>query len=120
MFKNVFSFEGRIRRLVFGISYLIYLSVAVIIDLTVGYNISNSNSSSIILLILYIPILWFMLSQGAKRCHDRGNSGWFQIIPFYFLWMLFADGDFGPNQYGYNPKGNGNFDEINSIGEDLK
>jgi uncharacterized membrane protein YhaH (DUF805 family) len=46
-----------------------------------------------------------MLAQGAKRCHDRGNSGIWQIIPFYGLWMLFADGDLGRNEYGANPKG---------------
>jgi uncharacterized membrane protein YhaH (DUF805 family) len=43
-----------------------------------------------------------MLAQGAKRCHDRGNSGWYQLIPFYSLWMLFAEGDQQANSYG-NP-----------------
>ena len=56
-------------------------------------------------LILLIPVYWFLLAQGAKRCHDRGNSGWYQIIPFYNLWMLFADSEKGVNDYGLNPKG---------------
>jgi uncharacterized membrane protein YhaH (DUF805 family) len=58
--------------------------------------------------LAYIPMLWFLWAQGAKRCHDRGNSGWYQIIPLYGLWMLFADSDNGVNEYGENPKGVGN------------
>ena len=48
---------------------------------------------------------YFLIAQGAKRCHDRGNTGWYQLIPFYGLWMLFGDGDIGTNNYGANPKG---------------
>ena len=57
-----------------------------------------------IMYILMIPVYWFIFAQGAKRCHDRGNSGWYQIIPFYVLWMLFAEGDTGENNYGDDPK----------------
>jgi uncharacterized membrane protein YhaH (DUF805 family) len=46
-----------------------------------------------------------MITQQTKRCHDRGHPGWFQIIPFYSLWLLFADSKPGFNQYGPNPKG---------------
>jgi uncharacterized membrane protein YhaH (DUF805 family) len=63
-----------------------------------------------ILFLLMIPIYWFQFAQGAKRCHDRGNSGWYQLIPFYPFWMLFGDSDPGLNKYGMNPKGIGNPD----------
>lgn len=53
---------------------------------------------------MLVPYFWFIWAQGAKRCHDRGNSGWFQIIPFYGLWMLFAEGETGTNEYGNSPK----------------
>ena len=56
-------------------------------------------------LILLFPAYWFMWAQGAKRCHVRNNSGWYQIIPFYGLWMLFGDGDPNENDYGIDPKG---------------
>lgn len=65
----------------------------------------EDGAGAIIYLITLVPFLWFILAQGCKRCHDRNNSGWYQIIPFYVLWMLFADGDVGENDYGPNPKG---------------
>lgn len=111
MFKNPFSFEGRIRRSEYGLTYLFYFIPAVIINLI----ITEAEGAVLFLALLYIPLMWFMWAQGAKRCHDRGNSGWFQLIPFYGLWMLFGDSDRGINQYGHNPKGIGNEEATLSI-----
>jgi uncharacterized membrane protein YhaH (DUF805 family) len=57
-----------------------------------------------IILLIHIPIFWFICTQGAKRCHDLGNNGWWQIIPFYGIWMLFVEGSFAENKYGPSPK----------------
>ena len=54
--------------------------------------------------IISIPMLWFTYAQGAKRCHDRGHSGWYQLIPFYVFVLLFGKGEDGENEYGDNPK----------------
>jgi uncharacterized membrane protein YhaH (DUF805 family) len=69
-------------------------------------NTSSGSSEGILILyfIILVPYLWFLWAQGAKRCHDRGNSGFFQLIPFYIFWMLFAEGDPEPNEYGNSPK----------------
>ncbi len=101
MFENAFSFEGRIRRTEYGISVIIYAVIAVIINLV----ISESNGDMGIIGLAYIPLLWFLWAQAAKRCHDVGNSGWWQLIPLYGLWLLFQEGEHGQNQYGNNPKG---------------
>lgn len=63
------------------------------------YKIINS-----IVLLVCIPAFWFLAAQGAKRCHDRNNIGWFQVIPGYIIWMAFAAGDPGENDFGPSPK----------------
>jgi uncharacterized membrane protein YhaH (DUF805 family) len=100
MWKRPFSFHGRIRRSEYGVSYIIsclaYGAMAVIS--------SYSENLAILLVLPYIALIWFMLAQGAKRCHDLGQCGWFQIIPFYFFVLGFADGQKMVNKYGNNPK----------------
>ena len=102
MFKHIFSFEGRIRRLEYGLTCL----VLDLFFLPMGL-ISEDDISSvfaIVWLLLLIPVLWILYAQGAKRSHDIGQSGWWQLFPYYGL-LLFEEGESGMNQYGDNPKG---------------
>jgi len=101
MFKNPLSFDGRIRRSEYGLTLIIYVFLASIINLIIEEN----RGDAAILGLAYIPLIWVLWAQGSKRCHDLGNSGWFQLIPFYALWLIFADGKPGANQYGENLKG---------------
>ena len=117
MFKAPFSFKGRIRRSEYGLSYIIYLATLYFIDFVTQ---EFGDVGETINLILIIPMLWFYIAQGAKRCHDRGNSGFYQIIPFYVFWMIFAESDFGKNKYGLNPKGEGNPDDLDQMGITLE
>jgi uncharacterized membrane protein YhaH (DUF805 family) len=55
--------------------------------------------------VVLIPAAWIVITQGIKRSHDLGNSGWYILIPFYGLWLIFAEGQAGTNKYGPNPKG---------------
>jgi len=114
MFKNPFSFEGRIRRKEYVLSLLFYIITADIIDMAV-----KLSQATAILEIAYIPLTWFIIAQGVKRCHDRGHSGWYQIIPFYVLAMIFINDNIGENEYGANPKGIGDHAEIDEIGKDI-
>ena len=106
MFKNNFSSKGRIRRSEFGLSLLIYYLASYLIGFTLGYlGISDGVTYGLeYLYILIIPFFVWFIMQGAKRCHDRGNSGWYQLIPFYVLWLLFGDGEKKDNKYGSSPK----------------
>ncbi len=105
MFRNPFSFSGRIRRTEYGLSITIcfFINFFMQIMLTVATE-SYARALLVLYFIILIPYQWFLWAQGAKRCHDRGNSGWYQIIPFYVFWMLFAKGETGTNEYGNSPK----------------
>ena len=105
MFKRPFSFKGRIRRTEYGISFLLYFFGSYLINAIIMSPGMTYGSALFVFFIYYIPGLWFFWAQGCKRCHDRGNSGWYQIIPFYPLVLIFGDGELGSNQYGNNPKG---------------
>ncbi len=103
MFKRIFSFKGRIRRTEYGLSYIVFIIwYFIFIGITEMNDVNPLLALFIILTI--VPAYWFLWAQGAKRCHDRGNSGWYQIIPFYFFIMLFGGSEEGVNDYGTNPK----------------
>lgn len=113
MFKSPFSFSGRIRRMEYGLSMLIYIVVVLILQFAViGTAAGHGSGVSLLFLVLILPCLFFLLAQGVKRSHDLGNSGWFILIPFYGLWLLFADSKPGVNKWGPNPKGIGNEEQF--------
>ena len=87
--RAAFSFSGRIGRTAYGLSLIICTLLSILILIS----ILQTKGNTAFLALLYIPIGWFALAQGAKRCHDLGNSGWFQWIPFYYLVLLFGKGD---------------------------
>lgn len=108
MFSRPFSFKGRIRRTEYGITtiigFIINMLMGVMINSIESSNYDISDGIIVLYLIILVPYVWFMWAQGAKRCHDRGNSGFYQLIPFYVFWMLFAEGDPQENEYGNSPK----------------
>ncbi len=105
MFTNIWGSEGRIRRTEYGLSLIIFWLSGVILAYFIMTLKLEAATSQILILLSNMATVFFLLFQGAKRCHDRGNSGWFQLIPFYIFWLLFAPGEPGINKYGSNPKG---------------
>lgn len=120
MFKAPFSFDGRIRRIEYFLSGLVCgIVVWIAMLLGVGTFLLGAGSGSaagsafglLIGVVAIIAAIWFSLAQGIKRLHDLDKSGWLILIcyiPFvgwiFALYMLFADGTVGPNQYGPDPK----------------
>lgn len=108
MFASPLSFEGRIRRLEYGLSYLIYILLYTV----TAFVWQEFPKASLLFYLFYAVLIWFLLAQGAKRCHDLDNSGFYQFIPFYMLLMLFQEGKKGENKYGKNPKNSEHRNEI--------
>lgn len=100
MFKSPFSFNGRIGRLEYGLSYLIYF----LLYFFMAFLWQELPKVSLLFYSLYILFIWFIMAQSAKRCHDLDQSGFYQLIPFYGLWLLFKEGDNDDNRFGPDPK----------------
>jgi uncharacterized membrane protein YhaH (DUF805 family) len=102
MFKNPFSFEGRIRRSEYALSIIIHAVAVTILGAIVGA--AGRDSPVGILGLLLLPMIWFLIAQGAKRSHDTEHSGWMLLVPFWSLILLFMEGTRGVNYYGQDPK----------------
>ncbi len=111
LFEKLFSFDGRTNRLgYFGLTVLqififtIFISIAFLL---VGF------SGELSVFICILCALFYLVSffaVGARRQHDFGRSGWFQLLGFIpvagvfitLSWFFFA-GEKGTNQYGEEP-----------------
>ena len=105
MFSAPFSFKGRIRRLEYFLSLLIFSTYCFLVTLL----IDELRLYDDWYLLFYVPSFWFIGSQGAKRFQDCWMSGWVQLIPyvnfFLIIFVIFKNGTIGDNKYGSNPKG---------------
>ncbi|MBB6611553.1 DUF805 domain-containing protein [Pontibacter sp. Tf4] len=114
--SNIFSFSGRIRRTEYAVTQILTSMVMCFLFFVFGISLFAGESAAMGAIIFFgVSILlacWISLASGTKRCHDRGNSGFYQLIPFYGLWMLFGDGDHGNNRYGADPKGRVNQNDL--------
>jgi uncharacterized membrane protein YhaH (DUF805 family) len=100
------NFTGRARRSEFWWFYLaqvIASIVAGIIDGVIGYPIFQ--------IVVGLGLLIPLLAVGARRLHDTGKSGWWQligIVPLVGIILLIVwwaqDGHPAPNQHGPSPK----------------
>lgn len=46
-----------------------------------------------ILVLLLIAAVLVMICQNTRRCHDAGHSGWIQLIPLSYFYLMFAEGE---------------------------
>jgi uncharacterized membrane protein YhaH (DUF805 family) len=103
--KQYADFKGRARRKeywMFVLMYLIFSIALTVLDLVLGTGIL----SIILTLGLFIP----SISIAARRLHDTGRSGWWQLIAlipligFIVLIVFLAQDSHDENDYGVNPK----------------
>jgi uncharacterized membrane protein YhaH (DUF805 family) len=118
--QMLFAIEGRITRSQYwgctiGKLVAFLAIIGVLAGITGGFDQESSVTllAFILLVPIYIAWVWMAICVGAKRCHDRDRSGWFQLISLIPLiggiWLLielgFLDGTQGPNRFGPSPKG---------------
>ena len=95
---NFLWFSGRCGRLTFFLTWLVTnVGIGVADYLSKG---KTHTPEGYLYLLIILVCVWVAICVGAKRCHDLGHNGWWQIIPFYGLWLLFAEGDPDDNEYG--------------------
>lgn len=100
---SIFDFNGRVSRsklwiTIFGGGGMAFLPMIII---SAAIPVALNNTEVIIPFMLWFCFFYYIsLTVGAKRCHDLGHSGWFQLIPFYSFVMLFGEGAYADNEYG--------------------
>ena len=101
------QFSGRAPRAEFWYFQLFFFLLAIgaaIIDATVLSGLPVASA------IVYLALLFPLISVFVRRLHDRNRSGWWYwayLIPLVgpvllFVWMVMR-GTPGPNRFGPNP-----------------
>ncbi len=105
--KKYAEFSGRATRQQFWMFVLINLLISIAVGI-IGGILHTKILGNLYSLALLIP----SLAVGARRLHDMGKSGWWQLlmlIPIlgWIIMIVFLATDTQPidNQYGPNPKG---------------
>jgi uncharacterized membrane protein YhaH (DUF805 family) len=99
--NHYFDFEGRVTRQAFWMftlwSIIIYIGLSIIAE----------PAAMLFSLATLLP----SLGLGARRLHDIGMSGWWQLIWFIpilgwiaIIVLLAKQGIAGPNEYGADPR----------------
>lgn len=99
--KKYADFNGRACRKEYWMFVLIYIVINVILTV-LGLDVI----SAIVGLVLLIP----SISIGARRLHDTGRTGWWQLIYFIpligliVMIVFLVQDSHDDNEYGMNPK----------------
>ncbi len=101
------QFHGRSRRAEFWGFFLIAMIIEIAASRWDGLLFSdNEFFEGLVNFVLFIPAI----AVGARRLHDIGRSGWWQLIGltgigwFVLLYWWAQDGDEYPNEWGASPK----------------
>ena len=112
--QKLFSSKGRINRLnylLYNIALHIVASIAQFIFITaLAFIAEDSAIIGVILFILTSVLVIACIYSGIcltiKRWHDLNKSGWYTLLCLLIIpaiYIIFAKGTDGPNQYGLKP-----------------
>lgn len=109
--RQLFSFKGRLRRLYYFLSIIGFYALLILSIFFMTELSKDSVFCGVFGAVIMFFSVWFIIAARVKRCHDRGNSGWWQLytcIPYagavFDLILLFGSGDYDENKYGPNPR----------------
>lgn len=90
VFNNYANFSGRARRKEYWLFYLATIIVSMVLGFFEGLMSSSANDFSMLSVILSLILLVPTLAVGARRLHDTGRSGWWQLLWFIPIigWIL--------------------------------
>ena len=112
VFRQYSDFESRARRKEYWMFLLVNLIVSIVVGVAGGtlQGIGVPGASALSWVYAAIAIVP-SIAVGARRLHDIGRSGWWQLIALVplvgvivLLFWAAADGAPGSNLYGANPK----------------
>jgi uncharacterized membrane protein YhaH (DUF805 family) len=76
------DFKGKSTRLQYN-SFLLFF---ILVDFFINFiNPNLSTINLIIIIILFVPLIACQI----RRSHDVGKSGWWILVPFYNLYLIF-------------------------------
>lgn len=102
-FLRPFSILGRIGRREYICALLVYFFIFLLVTY-LQEDDTLSGGESFLLWLLQMAGYVFFICEAVKRCHDRNSPGFFIIIPFYCIFLIFAPGTKGRNDYGNSPR----------------
>lgn len=74
-FRNFANFSGRASRTQYWMFFLIYLVITVVLTV-----IESAMGMPVLTPIFGLVVLIPSLAYGARRLHDTGRSGWWQLL----------------------------------------
>jgi len=82
-FRRFLDFRGRSNKL----QYRSFLFFYVLTDLLLSaFGGGSTTLNNIVMLCLLLPLLAVQI----RRSHDTGKSGWWILLPFYSIYLIFA------------------------------
>lgn len=126
LLENYANFGGRARRQEYWMFVLFQIIIIVLLSFLCDalYDFFNLDLFAILFGAFFIGTLIPWLAVNVRRLHDTGKSGGYIFINFipligriWYIILVATNGDFGPNQYGPDPKSYYSDEEIDEIGK---
>lgn len=68
-----------------------------------GLIVGTSSTSNPFAVVILLVLCYMAICLAKNRLNDFGWSGWWQLVPFVNLVIMFVPGDAGANKYGDAP-----------------